>query len=116
MSPCATGQIRDSNLQANSLNGIVTVLQAPTSLAAGATFRFLPSLDRPVVERSLGLGLASSPDALTPPEVVTSGNGGARAVTLLSASNLSDPAYLPGPDCRAGDRVDHVSELARRWA
>jgi len=105
---------------------VLTVEELRRVADCGASFIVSPNIDRPVIELTRNLGLASFPGAYTPTEIVLADRYGADAVKVFPAVSLG-PLYIralqgPLPGIRliptGGIHVQSLAEYqaAGAWA
>ena len=72
---------------------VMSVAEAETAVAAGATFLVAPHTDQTVVRWAVERGIPMIPGAFTPTEVMAAWDAGVAAVKVLPAS-VGGPAFL----------------------
>lgn len=72
---------------------VMSVAEAETAVAAGATFLVAPHTDQTVVRWAVERGIPMIPGALTPTEVMAAWDAGVAAVKVFPAS-VGGPAFL----------------------
>jgi 2-dehydro-3-deoxyphosphogluconate aldolase / (4S)-4-hydroxy-2-oxoglutarate aldolase len=106
--PNATSVIRDVAQQYGSsvlvgAGTVTTAEQAESCFRAGAEFLVSPGLSLPVLSVARACVKLAIPGALTPTELMTANDNGARLVKIFPCGNVGGPKYLrslkgPFPD------------------
>jgi 2-dehydro-3-deoxyphosphogluconate aldolase / (4S)-4-hydroxy-2-oxoglutarate aldolase len=82
---------------------VITAEQAMLCLAVGAEFLVSPGLSLPVISAAHASGKLAIPGALTPSELMSAHDAGARLIKIFPCGNVGGPKYLkalkgPFPD------------------
>jgi 2-dehydro-3-deoxyphosphogluconate aldolase/(4S)-4-hydroxy-2-oxoglutarate aldolase len=73
---------------------VITAEQAESCLRAGAEFLVSPGLSAPVLSVARAAGKLAIPGALTPTELMSAHDHGARLVKIFPCGNVGGPKYL----------------------
>jgi len=73
---------------------VMTIEQAELATSAGARYMISPNLNKDVVKRCIELGAEPIPGVLTPTEIVSAYNAGAKVVKIFPIARMGGSDYL----------------------